>query len=199
MGGEREQINQAFLENIQGRTSSAILTYFFSHGVCVGRSDLRTATRLPEHAHVFSALEPEFARLMESINLLEDIGFLSLPDKEKTMRAIYRIEARLAEQRGDVQGLGIAVARIGRAKASIPRKPKLWPYAVWGSVVALGGFVNLHCVLIGVAIYVIGAAKFYQFVKHRAQADQEVRDASAQFEQMAVPGVAPPDSLNRAQ
>lgn len=191
MGGEREQINQAFLENMQGRTSSAILTYFFSHGVCVSRSDLKTATRLPEHEHVFSALEPEFAQVMESINLLSDIGFLSLPDKEKTMRAIYKIEARLAEQRGNVEGLRRAVARIGRAKASIPRKPKLWPFAVWGSVVALGGLATLHCVLISGVIYAIGAAKFYQFARHKAHADREVRDARAQFEQMAVLEVAP--------
>jgi len=107
------------------------------------------------------------------------------------MRAIYKIEARLLAQRGNVEGLGRAVARIGRAKAAIPRKPKLWPYAVWGSVVALGGFATLHCVLIGVAIYVIGAAKLYRFFKHKAQADQAVRDARAQFEQTAVLEVSP--------
>ncbi len=45
----REQANEEFLAGLKSRTSRAIQQYFFSHGVCVGRSDVRKAMALPEH------------------------------------------------------------------------------------------------------------------------------------------------------
>jgi hypothetical protein len=132
MAGKREQANDEFLDKIQTRTSQAIQDYFFSHGICVGHYEFARACSLPDHQPVFVPLGPAFTQVNESIKLLNDIGSLSLAAKEKTMRAVYQIEESLREHRGGVEALARALARINLAQDSLPARPTLWPYVVWG-------------------------------------------------------------------
>ena len=138
---KREQVNEEFLEKLKNRTSRAIQHYFFSHGVCVSRTEVRKAMRLPEHEQTFVQLAPSFAQVNEAISLLVDIGSLSLPSKEKSMRAVYEIETRLREREGMVEGMETALARLDNALSSVPGKPKLWPYACWGTLLVAMTYV----------------------------------------------------------
>ncbi|MDR5780264.1 hypothetical protein QCE63_12625 [Caballeronia sp. LZ065] len=129
---KRDQANEEFVERLKGRTARAVQQYFFSHGLCVSRFEIRKAMRLPEHEAMFAAPTPCFTQVNEAIGRLSDIGSLSLASKEKLMRAVYEIEARLAERVGKVEGLESAVARIGVALRVVPHEPKPWPFVLWG-------------------------------------------------------------------
>ena len=188
---KREQANEEFLEKLRFRTTRAIQQYFFSHGVCVSRSDVRKAMRLPEHEQTFLALAPSFAQVNESISLLSDIGSLSLPSKEKTMRAVYEIEKRLQEREGVVEGLETALARIEVALRSVPRKPKLWPYAFWGTLLMAMTYVAWPCAAAGVMTYVAGLGKHLGYRKRKAEADRSLVEANARFEAVAELEVTP--------
>lgn len=147
--------------------------------------------RLPEHEQTFRALAPSFAQVNESISLLSDIGSLSLPSKEKTMRAIYEIETRLQEQEGVVDGLEAALARIGVALRSVPRKPTLWPYAFWGTVLLAMTYVAWPWALAGVIAYAAGLSKQISYRKRKAEADRSLVEANAGFEAVAELEVTP--------
>ncbi|SAK95610.1 hypothetical protein [Caballeronia ptereochthonis] len=182
---KREQANEEFLEKLRSRTSRAIQRYFFSHGVCVSRPDVRKAMRLPEHEQLFVALAPSFAQINEAIGLLTDIGSLSLPSKEKTMRAVYEIEARLQEREGAVEGMETALARIGVALRSAPRKPKLWPYAFWGTILVFMAYVAWPWALAGAIVYIAALGKHLNYRKRKAEADRSFNEANEMFEAVA--------------
>ena len=188
---KREQANEEFLEKLKSRTSRAIQHYFFSHGVCVSRSDVRKAMRLPEHEQTFVTLAPSFAQVNESISLLTDIGSLSLPSKEKTMRAVYEIEARLQEREGSVEGMERALARIDMALSAVPAKPKLWPYAFWGTVSILTAYFVWPSALAGAIVLVAGLDKHLKYKKRKAEADRSLSEANAMFEAVAALEVTP--------
>jgi hypothetical protein len=198
MAGKREQANDEFLEKIQGRSSRAILDYFFSHGICVGRYEFAKAYSLPEHQPVFVPLGIAFAQVNESIKLIHDIGSLSLAAKEKTMRAVYQIEESLRARRGAVEGLASALAKINLAQASVPASPKLWPYAVGGTAFFFFAFFAWPCALIGLVIYSIGAGKLFSFKKRKALADASLRQANIAFDHVVRMELTPRNAFAEA-
>jgi hypothetical protein len=184
--GKRELANEEFLDTLRRRSSRAIQNYFFSHGVCVDKADFTRAIAMPEHRDVFSPLESPFAQINEAASLLVDIGSLSLPAKEKAMRAIYAVEARLMEFRGPVEHLGLAIAQVHAAQEAVPQKPKAWPYAVGGSAFMLLAFVAVAWTIVGVIIYSVGAGKLYAYKRRKSLADEALREANATFDQLAM-------------
>ena len=191
MSGKREQANEEFLEKLHGRTTGALLQYFFSHGICVDKFELNKAAKLPDHQAIFAQLDPQLSQVNEAVKLLNDIGSLSLSAKEKAMRAVYEVEARLTESHGRIQGLERAIAVLVTANKAAPQKPKLWPYAVWGSVF-LVATVSVHpAVVVGIAVYAVGFTKYRQFRKRKAQSDQRIQDANVQYDQVVVTEITP--------
>jgi hypothetical protein len=188
---KREQANDEYLERLKSRTSRAIQRYFFSHGVCVGRLEVRKAMRLPEHEATFAVLTPSFEQVNEAISLLSDIGSLSLPSKEKSMRAVYEIEARLQERAGAVDGLEAALSRIGVALQSVPGKPKPWPYALWGTGFVLMAYVAWPLALLGAIVYTAGLSQYLSYRKRKAEADRSLAEANAMFEAVAALEMTP--------
>jgi hypothetical protein len=187
----REQANEEFLAGLKNRTSRAIQQYFFSHGVCVGRSDVRKAMALPEHEQTFASLARSFAQVNESISLLTDIGSLSLPSKEKTMRAVYEIEGRLRERGGCVEGLERALARIEMARNSIPAEPKLWPYTFWGVLCLLAAYFVWPSALVGVMLLGAGFNRHSSYKKRKAEAERALSEANDMFEAVATLELTP--------
>jgi hypothetical protein len=188
---KREQANEEFLEKLKSRTSRAIQQYFFSHGVCVSRSDVRKAMRLSEHEQTFVPLAASFAQVGESISLLSDIGSLSLPSKEKTMRAVYEIEARLQAREGSVEGMERALARIDLALSSMPSKPKLASYAVWGMILLFASYFVWPSALVGATLLAAGLNKHLSYKKRKAAADRSLSEANAMFDAVASLEVTP--------
>jgi hypothetical protein len=191
MSGKREQANEEFLEKLHGRTTGALLQYFFSHGICVDKFELNKAAQLAEHRAVFAELDSQLAQVNEAVKLLNDIGTLSLSAKEKAMRAVYDVEARLAAQHGQVQGLERAIAGFVTANEAAPRKPKLWPYAVWGSLFVAGALLAHALAAIGIVIYAIGVVKYQQFRKKRAASDMRIQDANRELDQAVISEITP--------
>ncbi|HKR41800.1 MAG TPA: hypothetical protein VJU59_19370, partial [Paraburkholderia sp.] len=191
MSGKREQANEEFLEKLHGRTTGALLKYFFSHGICVDKFELNKAAKLPDHQAVFAQLEPQLSQVNEAVKLLNDIGSLSLSAKEKAMRAVYEVEARLAESHGHIQGLESAIATLVTANEAAPQKPKLWPYAVWGSLFLVATVWVHPAIVIALAVYGVGFTKYRQFRKRKAQSDQRILDANVQFDQVVLSEITP--------
>ncbi|WP_144028137.1 hypothetical protein [Paraburkholderia caledonica] len=191
MSGKREQANEEFLEKLHGRATGALLQYFFSHGVCVDKSELNKAAQLAEHHAVFAELDSQLAQVNEAMKLLNDIGTLSLSAKEKAMRAVYHVEARLATRHGQVQGLERAIADLVAANEAAPRKPNLWPYAVCGSLFVAGA-LHVHALAaVGIVIYAIGFGKYQQFKTKRAASDLRIQDANRDLDQVVVREITP--------
>ncbi|WP_250526218.1 hypothetical protein [Caballeronia sp. GAWG2-1] len=188
---KREQANEELLQKLKGRTTLAIQRYFFSHGVCVSRLDIHRAMRLPEHEPTFLALRPSFAQVNEAIGLLGDIGSLSLPSKEKSMRAVYEIEARLQERHGAVDGLDAALARLDVAMRSVPAQPKLWPHAAWGLLLLTMAYIEWPFALAGLIVFGAGLGKHLKYKRRRADADRAVSEANANFESVAALELTP--------
>lgn len=191
MSGKREQANEEFLAKLHGRTTGALLKYFFSHGVCVDKFELNKAVQLAEHRAVFAELDSQLAQVNEAVNLLNDIGTLSLNAKEKAMRALYDVEASLAARHGQVQGLERAIARLVAAKEAAPRKPKLWPYVVWGTVFVACALIAHGLAAIGIVIYAIAVGKYQQFKKRRALSDRRIQDANRDLDQVVISEITP--------
>jgi hypothetical protein len=187
----RDQANEEFLERLKGRTARAVQQYFFSHGICVSRFDVRRAMRLPGHEGTFAALTPCFAQVNEAISLLSDIGSLSLASKEKSMRAVYEIEARLAERVGTVEGIETAVARIGVALRAVPDKPKHWPFVFWGTALVLMAFVAWQWALLGAIVYAAGVSQLLTYRKRKAAADRSLAEANAMFDAVTALEMTP--------
>ncbi|MDR5758054.1 hypothetical protein [Caballeronia sp. LZ035] len=194
---KRDQANEEFLERLKGRTARAVQQYFFSHGICVSRFEIRKAMRLPEHEATFAALTPCFAQVNEAISLLSDIGSLSLASKEKSMRAVYEIEARLAERVGTVEGLETAVARIGVALRTVPDKPKHGPVVFWGTALVLMAFVAWQWALLGAMVYAAGVRQLLTYRKRKAAADRSLAEANAMFDAVTELEMTPRLSMLR--
>ena len=107
------------------------------------------------------------------------------------MRAVYEIEARLQEREGVVEGLEAALAGIGVALKSVPKKPKLWPYAFWGTLLVTATYVAWPCGLVGVMAYVAGLSKHFAYKKRKAEADRSLIEANATFDALADLEVTP--------
>jgi hypothetical protein len=118
VSGKREQANEEFLEKLHGRTTGALLQYFFSHGICV------------------------------------DSGLVT-------------------------------------ANEAAPRKPKLWPYAVWGSLFVAGALLAHALVAFGIVVYAIGVVKYQQFKKKREASDMRIQDADRELDQVVISEITP--------
>ncbi|MFT4503168.1 DUF4236 domain-containing protein [Caballeronia sp. 15711] len=158
---KREQATRDFVEKVQSRTATALVNYFFSHGVYVGAEDLSDAVTLEDHQHFLSSLSSEFETTTSAIRLAVDIGSISLAEKEKAMRAVYEIEKQCKHHQGQQEGLGHAAAALLSAVRSYPPAPSLGgPF-----VVGLVGTAVIYALSIGAGLGLTALAIFYGAVK----------------------------------
>jgi acyl carrier protein phosphodiesterase len=122
---KREQAAREFAQQVRSRMCTALVDYFFSHGVHVHDDDLDEALALADHQAFLESLSAEFDATTGAIQLATDLGSISLAEKERAMRALYEIERQCAERQGGRAGLKEAAAALQDAVRSWPSRPGL--------------------------------------------------------------------------
>lgn len=181
---KREVENEVFATNLWQRRRAAVSSYFLSHGILVGMDDIDRALTMQPHETVFSTLNPQFSETTEAVQLLQDIGSLSLAAKEKAMRALYVIENTLAGAHGMSTGISKGLQDLNVATQSQPRSPKFWAYIVW--VIVLG-FFSLGVPQFAVApaiVLCVGLYKKSQYKKKLAISNEAVAKVNANLDQL---------------
>ncbi|SAK43386.1 hypothetical protein AWB75_00546 [Caballeronia catudaia] len=72
-----------------------------------------------------------------------------------------------------------------------PAKPKLWPYALWGTVSLLLADFVWPSALAGAIVVVAGFDKHLKYKKRKAEADRSLSEANAMFETVAALELTP--------
>ena len=160
---KRERSNDEFVEKLHGRAAKAIQSYFFSHGICVDAYSFSFGTSLPEHSALFARIDENIGEVTTAIKLMNDVGSLSLPAKERAMRALYGIEEALATAHGATRGLRERLLTVQACEGAIPSKPKL--NAFWGgaAVLAVLGYWAVFLLFAAAAIVIYGGFKLFLY------------------------------------
>jgi hypothetical protein len=194
---KREQATIDFVAQVQDRTTSALLRYFFSHGVYVAAGDLSEAVVLEDHQDFLNPLGGEFETTTKAIQLAVDIGSISLAEKEKAMRAVYEIEEKCAEHSGDRGQLQEEASTL----ASIVRWWPLPPAFFAPVGTGLGGalFLLLNMVPIGLAL-LAGAAAYgfygvFAYNRKKASLERQLSEVTARFDVLVTAEISPRPAL----
>ncbi|MDR5796499.1 Ivy family c-type lysozyme inhibitor [Caballeronia sp. LZ008] len=194
---KREQATQEFVVKVQERTASALVDYFFSHGVYVRAEDLSDAVTLETHQDFLQSLSREFEATTDAIRLAVDIGSISLAEKEKAMRAVYAIEKQCSEHQGSRAELSQASSVLLTAIRSYPSAPALISPLIIGLV---GAFIT-YAVSIGAGLGLTALALLYGYVnaskylRQRNATLTNVEAAAQYFDSLLTAEVTPRPSL----
>ncbi|MGF6976541.1 hypothetical protein QFZ94_004991 [Paraburkholderia sp. JPY465] len=194
---KRERETQDFVQKVRSRTSTALVDYFFSHGVYVHEDDLSEAVTLEEHQGFLESLAPEFEATTNAVRLAADIGSISLAEKEKAMRAVYEIEERCADRHGERAELSEAASALLSAVRSWPSTPSLGSPLV---VALLGSFItyaaNLWAGLGLTALaFLYGASNVSRYKRMRTAALAAIDPTTQRFNSLLTAEVTPRPSL----
>ncbi|QVN15022.1 DUF4236 domain-containing protein [Burkholderia sp. LAS2] len=194
---KREQATRDFVVMVKTRTTTALVDYFFSHGVYVDTEDLSEAVTLEDHQGFLESISPEFETTTNAIRLAVDIGSISLAEKEKAMRAVYEIEKKCAEHHGNLKDLSDAASALLAAVRSYPATPSLT-----GSLIAglFGAFlipvVNIVAGFVVIAIALLyGSGKALSYFRERDAALALIEERDQHFESLLVAEITPRPAL----
>ncbi|WP_368623420.1 DUF4236 domain-containing protein [Paraburkholderia sp. BR13444] len=194
---KRERATQDFVQKVRSRTSTALVDYFFSHGVYVHGDDLSEAVTLEEHQGFLESLAPEFDATTNAVRLAADIGSISLAEKEKAMRAVYEIEKQCADHHGERAELNEAASALLSAVRSWPSTPGLaspFVVALLGSFIAYAA--NLWAGLGLTAFALLYGASNVSRYKRKRTAALAVIDATTQrFNSLLTAEITPRPTL----
>jgi hypothetical protein len=190
---KREQATRDFVGQVQERTTSALLRYFFSHGVYVAVDDLTEAVVLEDHQDFLNTLSGEFEITTKAIRLGVDIGSISLAEKEKAMRAVYEIEEKCAEHGGDRSKLQEEAATLSSIVRWWPKSPTL--FAPLGIGLAGSLFLLLNMVPFGLGLLAVATAYglygVVAFNKQKASLTGQLAEVTARFNSLVTVEVSP--------
>ncbi|WP_321859899.1 DUF4236 domain-containing protein [Burkholderia cenocepacia] len=198
---KREQATRDFVVMVKTRTTSALVDYFFSHGVYVDTEDLSEAVTLEDHQGFLESISREFEITTNAIRLAVDIGSISLAEKEKAMRAVYEIEKKCAEHHGQLKDLSDAESALLAAVRSYPATPSLTGSFIAGlfgaflipvvSIVA--GFVVIAMALL------YGGGKALSYFRDRDVALALIEERDQHFDSLLVAEITPRPTLRSAR
>lgn len=190
---KREQANYDFLKKIQTRNLKAILSYFYTYGICVGQDDILQAIALPQHTYIFSQLKNDLDIIDESINLIIDIGSIPLVAKHKTMQSIYRVEKTLLEMSGDITGLEDSLIEIYKATISSSTQSNYELYIIFGSLLIISGLAWLPFAFIGIVIFLVGAIINADLKQKKLDSNCLIAEANAKLDSIITNEITPRD------
>lgn len=121
---KREEAAAAFKTTLNGRQIEAVENYFLSHAVYVESQDIGKAVRLDEHQNLFSGLNGQFSVTYRAIKLADDLGSISLAEKERAFSALYEIEEACESARGPhLNAMREAIYHLKVRLGELPQKP----------------------------------------------------------------------------
>lgn len=183
---KREQATRDFVEKVQTRTATALVAYFFSHGVYVRAEDLSDAVTLEDHQDFLNSLSREFEITTGAIRLAVDIGSISLAEKEKAMRAVYEIEKQCTDHQGQQEELSQAASVLLIAVRSYPSTPSLVsPFIIGlvGAFIAYAASIGAGLGLTALAV-LYGAANAMKYLRGRNAALAAIEAADQRFDSL---------------
>ncbi|HDR9188152.1 hypothetical protein VI03_16665 [Burkholderia vietnamiensis] len=194
---KREQATRDFVVMVKTRTTTALVNYFFSHGVYVQTEDLSEAVTLEDHQDFLESLSREFETTTNAIRLAVDIGSISLAEKEKAMRAVYEIERKCAEHQGSTRELSDAASALLAAVRSYPVAPSFVGPFVTGLFGAfLTSVVNIIAGLVVTAVaFLYGGGKTFGYFRERDAAVARIEEQNRHFDSLLVVEVTPRPTL----
>ncbi|WDZ97329.1 DUF4236 domain-containing protein [Herbaspirillum sp. WKF16] len=181
---KREVENETFATNLWQRRRAAISSYFLSHGILVGMDDVDSALSMQPHDAVFAGLTPQFSETTEAMQLLQDIGSLSLAAKEKAMKALYVIENTLDGARGTASGISEGLQDLNIATQSTPQAPKFWAYVFWVIVLGFFSLGAPQFAVVPIIVLCVGLYKKSQYKKKLVLSNEAVVKANAKLDQL---------------
>ncbi|VVE49805.1 hypothetical protein PEP31012_04641 [Pandoraea eparura] len=181
---KREVENEVFATNLWQRRRAAVSSYFLSHGILVGMDDVERALEMAPHDAVFAGLTPHFSETTEAVQLLQDIGSLSLAAKEKAMKALYVIENTLAGARGTATGISEGLQDLNVATQSAPQAPKFWAYIFWVIVLGFFSLGAPQFAVVPIIVLCVGLYKKSQYKKKLVLSNEAVDKANSNLDQL---------------
>ncbi|WP_175944819.1 DUF4236 domain-containing protein [Caballeronia sp. BCC1704] len=183
---KRERTTRDFVQLVQQRTRVALHQYFLSHGVFVSPQELTEALTLEAHQEFFERLSPQFETTSKAIRLADDIGSISLAEKQKAMAALYEIESRCEQARGERGALEVAAVSLERSIGSWPASPNFFGAFCLGLIGC--GFLYAGAYAIGFVVLAVamghGWQKLSAFEKKKRYLRSQIEAADAEFDSL---------------
>jgi uncharacterized protein DUF4236 len=190
---KREQATRDFVRQMQERTTAALQQYFISHGVYVVAGDLTDAVALEEHQPFLESLSKEFEVTTKAIRLAVDIGSISLAEKEKAMLALYEVERKCTEHRGERGQLEVEAGSLLSIVRAWPKAPTLTAPFLVGLLASL--FLYLKSVPIGLtlvaAAVALGVYSVVTFNRKEAFLTNQLAEVNEKFNSLLTAEVSP--------
>lgn len=122
---KREADAIEFRSKLNARQVDAVENYFLSHAIYVEPHDVGKAVKLDDHKPLFSNLNDQFSATYRAIKMADDLGSISLAEKERAFSALYEIEERCEAARGPhLEAMREAIYHLRVRLGEIPDKPK---------------------------------------------------------------------------
>lgn len=146
--------------------------------------DVERSLEMAPHDAVFAGLTLQFSETTEAVQLLQDIGSLSLAAKEKAMKALYVIENTLAGARGTATGISEGLQNLNVATQSAPQAPKFWAYIFWVIVLGFFSLGAPQFAVVPIIVLCVGLFKKSQYKKKLVLSNEAVDKANSILDQL---------------
>ncbi|MDR5809842.1 hypothetical protein [Caballeronia sp. LZ019] len=198
---KREQAAREFADLVKRRVIAALHDYLLSHGVYVRRQELGKALVLEECRTLLQELSLQFDSVGKAIGLAQDLGSISLGEKEKAMAALYEIESRFAEakgQRGELKSGAVSLQRNIKAWPTPPSFIGAFCLALLGCAFLVARSYPFGLVLIAIASW-LGFRRPRQFETTKREVIGRISAAEQAFDSLVTQEISPRSTLSNTQ
>jgi|GEM_PF-1370780 len=198
---KREQAARELAGLVQRRVIHALHGYLFSHGIYVRRQELARALVIEDCRILLEELSVQFDSVGKAVRLVQDLGSISLSEKEKAMAALYEIESRFADaggERGQLESVAISLQRNINAWPTPPSFIGAFCLALLGCAFLGAQIYPVGLVLIAAASW-LGFRRLNVFEMTKREVITRVTAADQAFDSLVTQEVSPRSTLANTQ